>query len=77
MGKSCAVSRQSSHYLKIAVEGTGILAPVKYIHVDFSRDIWHIQRRKQHQPVANTDILLSEAPVPIPKVLAAQSINFR
>ena len=63
MRKSCAVGRKSSHHLKIVVEGTGILAPVKYIHVDFSRDVWHIQRRKQHQPIANTSILLSEAPV--------------
>ena len=77
MGKSCAVGRKSSHHLKIAVEGTGILTPVKYIDIDFSRDIWHIQRHKQHQPIDNTAILLSEAPVPISKVLAKESIKFR
>ena len=63
MGENCAVGRQPSHHLKIAVESTGILAPDKYIHVDFSHDIWHIQCCKQHQPIVNTSILLSEAPV--------------
>ena len=76
MGKSCAVGRKPLHHLKITVEGTGILIPVKYIHIDFSRDIWHIQRRKQHQPIVNTVILLSEAPVPISKILAIESIKF-
>ena len=74
MGKGYAVGWQSLHHLKIAVQGTGILEPVKYIHVDFSRDIWHILCHKQHQPIVNTVILLSEAPVPISKVLAPHNL---
>ena len=34
LGISCAVGRKSSHHLKIAIEDTGILTPVKYIHID-------------------------------------------